>query len=566
MRRRDVLKYGTGFATGVSLAALVNACSGSKPAADSGAASQDTAAKEGGSKTEPAVLTVVRGGGFPNGLDLHKVGTNRPAYGTSWCLYDRLVTFGTKTLADGSLSYDYTVIEPELAESWTVAEDGLSVQFNLRKDATFHDGTPVTAKDVKWSYDRAVSVGGFPSFQMKAGALESPDQFSVIDDHTFEVKFLRKDNKLTLMDMAVPIPAIMNSALIDPHVTEDDPWGLEWANANPAGGGAYMLETFQPEERVVLVRYDDWKSGPLPAIQKVIELNVPEAGNRRALLEKGDVDVNFTVSEKDISELKATGKYNVVTTPIENCLYTIDLNSQPQLDGKANPFSDVKVRQAVAHAMPYDAIVDTALYGECVKMYGGESVDPKSIDWPQPYPYSTDMDKAKALMAESSYPDGFETTLAFNLGTKEWAEPLSVLAQEALAEIGIKVTLEKVPGSNFRAVLVEKNRPMIVNNFGGWLNYPDYFFFYSYHGQNATFNGSAYQNPELDTLVDAALATKPGDPAYDKNVKGFLKIAFEEVPRVVMVQPYLSVAMQPNVSGYQYWFHRQLDYRQMKKA
>ncbi|NET09979.1 MAG: ABC transporter substrate-binding protein, partial [Symploca sp. SIO2B6] len=147
MRRRDLLKRGAGFATGVSMAALINACSGPKPAADTGAASSEAPVAEGGSKTEPTVLTVVRGGGFPNGLDLHKVGTNRPAYGTSWCLYDRLVTFGIKTLPDGSQSYDYTVIEPELAESWTVADDGLSVQFNLRKDATFHDGTPVTAKD-----------------------------------------------------------------------------------------------------------------------------------------------------------------------------------------------------------------------------------------------------------------------------------------------------------------------------------------------------------------------------------------------------------------------------------
>jgi peptide/nickel transport system substrate-binding protein len=562
MRRRDLLKQGTAFTTGVSLAALINACSGSKPAAETPAG--ETAA-ESGAKAEPAVLTVVRGGGFPNGLDLHQVGTNRPAYGTSWCLYDRLVTFGSKTLADGTLSYDYTVIEPELAESWTVADDGLSVTFNLRKDATFHDGTPVTARDVKWSYDRAVSVGGFPTFQMKAGALENPDQFVVVDDHTFQVKFLRQD-KLTLMDMAVPIPAIMNSELIKPNVTEADPWGLEWVNANPAGGGAYKLETFQPEERVVLVRNDEWKSGPLPAIEKIIELNVPEAGNRRALLEKGDVDINFDVSEKDISELKAVGQYTIVSTPIENCLYTIDLNTQPQLEGKANPFSDVKVRQAVAYATPYKAIVDTALYGECVPMYGSGDFEPKTLDWPQPYPYDTDLEKAQALMAESSYPNGFETTLAFDLGTQEWGEPLCVLVQEALAKIGIKITLEKVPSSNFRAVLVEKNRPMIVNNFGGWLNYPDYFFFYSYHGQNATFNGSAYQNPELDKLVDAALVTKPGDPEYEKSVKGFLKIAFEEMPRIVLVQPYLSVAMQPGVSGYQYWFHRQLDYRQLKKA
>ena len=556
MKRRDLLKRGTAFTTGVSLAALINACGGSNTATNT--SGEGTATSSG----EPAVLTVVQGGGFPNGLDLHQVGTNRPAYGISWAIYDRLVTFGNKTLEDGTLSYDYTVIEPELAESWEVADDGLSVVFNLRKDATFHDGTPVTANDVKWSYDRAVSVGGFPTFQMKAGALENPDQFIVVDDHTFQVNFIR-DDKLTLMDMAVPIPAIMNVALIEPHVTEEDPWGLEWANANPAGGGAYTLETFTPEERVVLVRNDEWKSGPLPEIEKVIWLNVPEAGNRRALLEKGDVDINYEVSEKDTKELKGADAFTVVSTPIENCLYTIDLNSQPELDGSPNPFSDVKVRQAVAYAMPYDAIIDTALYGECVKMYGADSTEPTTIDWPQPYPYSTDIEQAKTLMAESGYPDGFDTTLAFNLGTESWAEPMCVLVQEALGEIGINVSLEKVPGSNFRAVLVEKSRPMIVNNFGGWLNYPDYFFFYSYHGQNATFNGSSYQNPELDEKVDAALAGKPGEPAYEQNVKDFLKIAFEEMPRIVVAQPYLSVAMQPNVSGYQYWFHRQLDYRQL---
>mgnify|MGYP001794280425 CR=1 FL=1 len=313
MRRRDLLKRGAAFTSGVSLAALIHSCGNT---ADTPAESTDGAAT-GASGSEPSVLTVVQGGGFPNGLDLHQVGTNRPAYGISWALYDRLVTFGNKTLSDGTLSYDYTVIEPELAESWTVADDGLSVTFKLRPDTTFHDGTPVTAKDVKWSYDRAVSVGGFPSFQMKASALENTEQFEIVDDATFKVNFLR-DDKLTLMDMAVPIPAIMNSAMIEPNVTEEDPWGLEWANANPAGGGAYMLDTFAPEERVVLVRNDGWKPGPAPQIENIIWLNVPEAGNRRALLEKGDVDINYEVSEKDNSELKADGSYTIDSTTIEN--------------------------------------------------------------------------------------------------------------------------------------------------------------------------------------------------------------------------------------------------------
>ena len=104
-------------------------------------------------------------------------------------------------------TYDYTKFEPELAESWELAPDGKSVTFHLRKDATFHDGTPVTAKDVKWSFDRAVAVGGFPAIQMGAREMTSPDQFVVVDDHTFRVDFPRP-NKLILPNLAVPIAKI----------------------------------------------------------------------------------------------------------------------------------------------------------------------------------------------------------------------------------------------------------------------------------------------------------------------------------------------------------------------
>ena len=82
----------------------------------------------------------------------------------------------------------------------------------MRRDATFHDGAAVTAEDVKWSLDRAVTVGGFPMFQMAAGSLKKPEQFVVVDDHTIRIDFLQKD-KLTLPDLAVVVPAIFNSKL-----------------------------------------------------------------------------------------------------------------------------------------------------------------------------------------------------------------------------------------------------------------------------------------------------------------------------------------------------------------
>ncbi len=120
----------------------------------------------------PTRLLVVTEVG-PNSMDIHGVGANRPSYQASWNVYDRLLTYGAKTLPDGTTMYDYAVLKPELAESWQVAPDGMSVTFKLRHDAKFHDGTPVTANDVKWSFDRAVTVGGFPTFQMKAGSLRS---------------------------------------------------------------------------------------------------------------------------------------------------------------------------------------------------------------------------------------------------------------------------------------------------------------------------------------------------------------------------------------------------------
>ena len=253
----------------------------------------------------------------PNSMDIHGVGANRPSYQASWNLYDRLLTYGVKTLPDGSKMYDYSVLKPELAESWQVAPDGMSVTLKLRRDAKFHDGTPVTAKDVKWSFDRAVTVGGFPTFQMKAGSLEKPEQFVVVDDVTFRINFLRKD-RLTLPDIAVPVPVIINSELAKKHATASDPWAMEWLKNNDAGGGAFKLESWKPGQESVFIRFDDWKSGPLPKLKKVIVREVPSAGNRRALLERGDADISFDLPPKDFDEMAKAGKLKVVGIPVEN--------------------------------------------------------------------------------------------------------------------------------------------------------------------------------------------------------------------------------------------------------
>jgi peptide/nickel transport system substrate-binding protein len=503
-------------------------------------------------------LLIVANETGPNSLDIHTVGANRPAYGVSWLAYDRLMTFGRKTLPGGGVTYDYTKLEPELADSWQLSSDGSSVLFKLRRDAKFHDGTPVTARDVKWSLDRAVTVGGFPTFQMKAGSLEKPEQFVVVDDYSFRVDFLRKD-KLTLMDLAVPVPGVFNSELVKKHATPKDPWGLEWTKSNTAGGGAYKVESWKPGQEIIYARYDEWKSGPLPRIRRVVQREIPSAGNRRALLEKGDIDMTYEMPPKDFLEMSQGGKLNVVTTPIENALWYVGMNVVKP------PFNNVKVRQAVAYAIPYDKIMESALYKRATRMWGDSDNKASGTGWPQPHGYNYDLARAKQLMKEAGAERGFDTSLSFDLGQGTVSEPACILIQEALAQIGIKVAINKIPGANWRAALLKKDLPMVLNRFGGWLNYPEYFFFWCYHGQNAVFNTMSYQNAEMDKFIDAA-RFETDAKKYQNDVYGFVNLAFEDVPRIPLAQPNMDVAMQKSIKGYRYWFHLQPDYRNLEKA
>ncbi|MCC6887570.1 MAG: twin-arginine translocation signal domain-containing protein [Hyphomicrobiales bacterium] len=539
MKRRDFLKSVTALAAGTALPA---------PVVVSPAKAQSR---------QETLLFVTESG--PNNFDIHGVGTNRPGYEVAWNCYDRLMSHGRKTLADGTESYDRDVFTPELAEDWTHGD--MSITFRLRKNATFHDGTPITAKDVKWSFDRAVTVGGFPTFQMKAGSLEKPEQFVAVDEHTFRIDFIRKD-KLTIPDLAVVVPAIYHARLVQKHATEKDPWGLEYTKTNIAGGGAYRVARWQAGSEVVYERNEAWKSGPLPKVRRVVWRIVPSSGNRRALIERGDADVSFDLPNKDFAELKQIGKVRVASTPIGNGIWYLGLNC------KNPPFNNVKLRQAVAYAIPYQKIMDAVMFGLANPMYGAKVNTASGIAWPQPHGYSTDIARARQLMAEAGFPNGLQTTLSFDLGFGVIGEPLCVLVQESLNQIGIKTTINKIPGANWRNELLKKELPMIVNFFSGWLDYPEYFFFWCYHGQNAVFNTMSYQDAAMDAFIDAAriAAAEDDGPGYERNVRGFIDKAFAEVPRIPLFQPYLNVAMQKNISGYRYWFHRQLDYRSLVKG
>ena len=355
MKRREFLKSASALAASTAVTA---------PAVFSPAKAQSRA----------ETLLIVSESG-PNNLDIHGVGTNVPGYEVSWNCYDRLISHEMKTV-NGKPYYDKDKFKMELADDMKIGD--MSVTFKLKKKATFQDGTPVTAKDVKWSLDRAVSVDGFPTFQMAAGSLTKPEQFVVVDDNTFRVDFARKD-RLTIPDLAVIVPCIVNSELVKKNATEKDPWGLEYTKQNTAGSGAYKVASWVAGTEVVLERNDAWVGGPLPKIKKIIWRMVPSAGNRRALLERGDADISYDLPNKDFVELKSAGKLNIISTPYSNGIQYIGMNV------KNPPFDNPKVRQAVAYAIPYQKIMDAVLFGLAKPMFGAPADAPTQVAWPQPH-------------------------------------------------------------------------------------------------------------------------------------------------------------------------------------
>jgi peptide/nickel transport system substrate-binding protein len=537
MRRRDFIKGTTALTAGSVLAG--------DPFAVSPALAQN--------RSEVLLAAFENG---PNSLDFHTPGANRLVYEVVWNIYDRLIGFGVKKDANGNDYYDVDNLQPELAEEWDLRDTHVTLK--LRKNATFLDGTPVTAKDVKWAYDRTFAIGGYPKSALAAASLVKAEQFVVVDDHTFRVDFIRHD-KLAMPYLGVPLVNIYNSELVKAHATAADPWGLEWTKLNHAGSGAYRVEKWTPGQEIIFARNDNWKSGALPKLKRVICRVVPSAGTRLALLTRGDVDFSFDITPKDASDLAADKNLKVISSLMENTVQFLGMNV------KMKPFDDLKVRQAIAYAIPYQKIIDIAVFGRARPLFGGAK-EVTTPEWPQPSPYVTDLAKAKQLLAEAGYPDGFETTLSFDLGAAVVNEPLCVLVQENLAAIGIKARIDKIAGANWRGTFSKKTMPLINQMFGGWFSFPDFYFSIVYYGADATiYNSMDYHSTELDKAVDAAHYTT--DPKiYDENVIRFVQQSFDDVPAIPLFQPYLNVAMRSNVTGYRYLFHRQLDYRHFAKT
>ncbi len=364
-------------------------------------------------------------------------------------VYDQLV--GWKSV-DESL-----VIEPELAEKWEISDDRKTYTFTLR-DAKFSNGDPVTAEDAVWSYKRYLKME-MPSVWLLNSIGISKDNMDenikLIDEKSFSMTFDKPyAENIILGILTNNWGSIVNKEVALENEVDGD-MGEEWLTENSAGAGQYVLDEWERNTKVLLSANEHYY-GAEPKLKKVQFRDVPESSTQRLLLERGDVDVAWDLTPQLLKEMEGAENVDIVTVPAHS-------NEYLAMNASWGPLKDPKVRQAIKYAVDYDSIVEDINAGYAMKVQG---FIPKGyFGYVDKNPFERDIEKAKELLAEAGYPDGFEVEILTNQRETRKAE--ATLVQSNLNDIGIDAEVTVMQASQMYAKYREQGHQLIV---AGWGN------------------------------------------------------------------------------------------------
>lgn len=536
--RREYLKLSAGAAAGAAI-------SGGSVGPASSQARSDT-------------LRHVMGAVFSS-LDPSFAGATRESFPFSVNVYDRLASFGRREVSGGYM-FDVNEVRGEMAERIDKSADGLSYVLHIRSGATWHDGSPVEMDDIKWSLDRAVTPATNAKAQMAAGSMTDPDQFKVVGERQIEIRTAKPD-RLTLPTLCLPYMPMYNSRLVKQNASSEDPWGIAWLKDNTAGGGAYIVESNRTGQQVTLRRNEAWKNGrdgKIPFFQRIIIQTIPDVSARASLLERGDADLTLDAAASDIPGLEQRGRVRVIAVPQSNAWQSIAFNMT------AAPFDDPKLRRAVAAALPYEDMFQAALFGRGKRLFGAKWSEVTEAAIPQPMPNALNLEKARALLAESGYPKGLKISFSFPAAVSATVEPMGALIKESLGKIGIDVTVQKLPDAQMVTMVSERKLQMFFDFFTSWLPTPDYVtrvFLIA----KTRWNPSGWSDPVVAQLAEDARYERD-QAKYNERVLQIIKRYQEATPIALLWQPNHDAVIAKNIQGYTYYYHRGADYRDLHRV
>ncbi|PWJ86564.1 peptide/nickel transport system substrate-binding protein [Pseudaminobacter salicylatoxidans] len=459
-------------------------------------------------QTPPNVL-IVGQIAEPQSLDPHTV-TATNDFRILVNVYDGLVRY-----KDGTLE-----VEPALAESWTVSEDGKTYTFKLRQGVKFHDGSDFNAQAVKFNFERMLkedhpyyNTGPFPlSFNFS-----SIDAVNAPDDHTVEFK-LKEPFAPFLSNLAYPTGLIVSPAAVEKY-------GKEYGR-HPSGTGPFKFAEWQSNQRVDVERNADYWGGA-PALEAIVFRPIADANTRVAEMMAGGIDVMVEVPPDNLATFRQDQNFAVAEQAGPHVWFAI-------LNARTGPFKDKKVRQAANYAVNKETLVNDILQGAATVAAGPV---PPAFNWVEetadPYPY--DPDKAKSLLAEAGV-ENSELTFYVTEGGSGMLDPITMGAaiQADLQAVGFKVKIETYEWNTFLGRVnpgLEAKADMAEM---AWMtNDPDTVPYLTLRSDAMPdmggFNSGYYSNPQVDELLEKARTST--DQAERGKLYGQIqKIVHDDAP------------------------------------
>ncbi|MDA2890315.1 ABC transporter substrate-binding protein [Mycolicibacterium sp. BiH015] len=448
--------------------------------------------------------------GEPDQLDPHKTS----AYFSFEVLEN---VFDTLVEPDANLE-----MQPALAQSWEVSPDQLTWTFRLRSGVTFHDGTPLTADDVVYSYRRIIDEQLTNSDKFSSvTAVEAPDPETVV---------LRVNRPTP--NMLTNLGGFKGMAIVSRANVESGQIATR-----PIGTGPFSFLGQKSGDSIALGANPSYWGGP-PEVSGVTFRFISEPSTALSALQAGEIDWTDSVPPQRVTQLRDDESLELVVTPSNDYWYLA-------LNEAREPWNDVRVRQAIAYAIDRDAIVQATSYGTAAK---NQLAIPQGNPWFTPYDrYSSGgVDKARELLEQA----GAAPSSLDMLVTTEYPETVTAaqIIADNLAPLGITVDIRTV---DFATWLDEQNSGNFDMLMMGWLgNIDPDDFYYAQHHTDGTSNAQKFSDPEVDRLLDAGRVDT--DEASRKAVyaKAATLIA-DEVSYIYLYNPSVIQAWNPALSGYE---------------
>ena len=422
-----------------------------------------------------------------------------------------------------------------LAESYTVSDDGLVYTIKLHPGVKFQDGTDFNAEAVKVNLDRASNQ---ENHLKRYNLYKTIAKTEAVDANTVKIT-LKQPFSAFINILAHPATAMISPAALKKYGKE--------IGFHPVGTGPYQLETWNQTDFVKVKKFDGyWKQG-LPKLDTITWRPVVDNNTRAAMLQTGEAQFAFPIPYEQAGVLAKNDKLELVASPSIMQRYL-------SMNVTQKPFDNPKVREAINYAINRQALVKVAFAGNATP---AEGVVPPSIDFAQSYkPWPYDPAKARELLKEAGYPNGFETTL-WSSHNHSTAQKVLQFTQQQLAQVGIKVKVTAMDAGQRAAEVEGKGQKesgvrMFYTGWSASTGEADWALsplFASTNWPPTLFNTAFYSNPQVDKdLIDALKTTNRDEKA--KLYKDAQDTIWKESPWVPLVVEKLVSAHSKNLSGF----------------